>query len=180
MNARRRRRSDHVAEEMVRFFSAKPRFPIYSGGFAGPFSKWESYGVSEIRWRDLSSYTGRFPAQGILASKSGKGFRIFSDYPRVCGFVAVQLIAQPQPTQLLRGFQSQLLDSPIEQVRCKENVRRWACQFVNPAELTRTMSRSAKHAQHSAIQGELIDAPRITIRCEEKLIGPGCDANRPW
>jgi len=57
--------NDSVLAERQYVVSARSAGFLYSGDFAGLLTKRELSGVTEIKWRDLSLYTARFPAHGF-------------------------------------------------------------------------------------------------------------------
>jgi len=56
-------------------------------------------------------------------------------------------------------MQDQLLDAPIEDFGREDHVFGRACHFVDPAELLELLAGLAKHAEHLAVQRQLVDAP---------------------
>ncbi len=50
---------------------------------------------------------------------------------------------------------------------------------MDPAELLRLLAGLAEHAQELAVEGQLVDAPRLGIGTVEHLARPRRDANRP-
>src|SRR5438094_555240 len=76
-------------------------------------------------------------------------------------------------------MQDQLLHAPVEQRGDVEQVFRRAGDFVDPAELLELFPGLAEHAEQLALQAELVDPPRVGVGCEQHLIGPGRDAQRP-
>src|SRR5216683_1175489 len=71
---------------------------------------------------------------------------------------------------LLSRIENQLLDAPVEDFGNEQHVLGWARDFVNPAELLGLLAGFAEHAQHLAIEGELVDAARMGVGTVEHLV----------
>src|SRR5438876_1255677 len=76
-------------------------------------------------------------------------------------------------------MQDQLLHAPVEQLGDVEQVLGRAGDFVDPAKLLELFSRLAEYAEHLALKAELVDPPRVGVGCEQHLVGPRRDAQRP-
>src|SRR5262249_19781764 len=82
-------------------------------------------------------------------------------------------------TQLFLRVQHQLLHAPVEQLRDIEQILRRAGDFVNPSELLKLFARFAEHAEHLAVERQLVDPAREGVGGVQHLVRPGGDAHRP-
>src|SRR5580698_8053673 len=83
------------------------------------------------------------------------------------------------PRRLALRLQHQLLHPPVQQLRGVDGVFRRAGQRVDPAELFQLLAGAAEHAQHLAVEAELVDAAGPGIRTVEHLMRRRRDADRP-
>src|SRR5437660_6100355 len=62
---------------------------------------------------------------------------------------------------LLFGMQDQLLHPPIQDFSREDLVLGWTSELMDPAELLELLSGFAQHAEHFALEAELVDTARI-------------------
>ena len=77
-------------------------------------------------------------------------------------------------------MQDKFLDAPVQQFCDKDYVLGWARDLVNPAKLLELLASFAEHAQHLAVEAQLVDSPRKRVGGVEQLIGSRRDADSPW
>src|SRR5262249_45521641 len=82
------------------------------------------------------------------------------------------------PSLLLR-IEYQLLHPPVEQLGDVEQVLGRAGDLVDPAELLELLARLAEHAEHLALERELVHPSGESVGCVEHLVRARRDAHRP-
>src|SRR4030088_2984985 len=80
---------------------------------------------------------------------------------------------------LLIRMEQQLLNAPIQDFRHIELVLGRAGDFMDPSELLGLLAPLAEHAEHLAVEAQLVDAARKRIRAVEHLVRGWGDADRP-
>src|SRR5450631_1290252 len=80
---------------------------------------------------------------------------------------------------LLGRMEQQLLNAPVQDFGHIQLVLGWAGHFMDPPELLELLARFAEHAEHLAVEAQLVDAARKRIRAVEHLVGGRGDAERP-
>ncbi len=76
-------------------------------------------------------------------------------------------------------MQQQLLHAPVQQFPHVDFIFRWARDFVDPSKLLHLPAGPAEHAQNFAVQADLVNAARESVRRVNHLIRSGRDANGP-
>src|SRR5271155_860701 len=75
------------------------------------------------------------------------------------------------------GLEDQLLHAPIQELGDIKHVFRRTRHRVNPAELLQLLAGPAEHAQHLAVEAELVEPPRPCVRTVEHLMRRRRDAD---
>src|SRR5262245_19706554 len=73
----------------------------------------------------------------------------------------------------------QLLHAPVQNFGDEQHVFGRACNLVNPAELFELLAGAAEHAEHLAVETELVDTTRVGIGAVQHLVRRRRDADRP-
>jgi hypothetical protein len=80
---------------------------------------------------------------------------------------------------LVRWFEDQFLDAPVQELGDVEFVFGGAGDGVDPSELARLLARLAEDAENFSVEGEFVDAAGESVGSEEDLVGAGRDAESP-
>src|SRR4029079_2777695 len=88
-----------------------------------------------------------------------------------------------RPSRRVRGasrLQDQFLHPPVQEFGDIQHVLRRAGHRVNTAKLLELLSGLAEHAEHLALETQLIDAAGPGVGTVKHLVRRWRDAERPW
>src|SRR5207245_4192361 len=117
------------------------------------------------------------PARSTRTSRLPFIFSTLNSRLSTLGYRLLSTIASRR--HLLILMQRQLLHAPVQHLGDIQLVLGLTVDLVDPAELLQLFPGFAEHAEHGAVEGQLVDAARERIRHVHVLRRSWRDANRP-